>query len=106
MRSRVWKSVLLDTMVGPIVLAQFAVGILGGVIGAASGPLTWLVSITLNWVSVHSSMHNFPGFYPPPPSLSVTLVLLLQPALWTAFLYLLAVWVYERPTERARAAGA
>lgn len=97
MRSRVWKSVLLDTMVGPIVLAQLAATAIGTLISMAAEPVNWLSSLAVNWIIMRSHSDMYPLFAEMPLSWSVIVFYLVQATLTTAFLYLLAVWLYQQP---------
>jgi len=95
MRKEVWQYVLRDSMVGPIVLAQFAFAAISPLMHALAEPLQGMVARLANWLVMRARIDASPPFVVSPFWSPIAFADCMQALIMTGVLYLLAVWLYE-----------
>lgn len=102
MRDRHWKGMLIDSMIGPIVLAQFVAGVIGNVVQVTAELSRWLLANLINNTLMRFRADVILPFSHTHMAWAVVRLNCTRAILFTALLYLIAVWLYEQPQTVSR----
>ena len=91
----------MESMVGPIVLAQFVVNILSPLVEVAAELSRWLISNLVNNVLMQFRADVLLPFAHTHMSWGIVELYGSKALLTTGLVYLLAVWLYEEPKAAA-----